>query len=669
MKRNNNIARQTILGSVLATAIFFSGCSKDFLETDPLSFYEPVTTFSTESGLKAAMAMCDRNLKLYYARNDNEMIPLPTEYMFSDLGAASATDKTRMLSNPAEDLTPSSETSESNLNRTNSILYFWVQSYKAVMWANTIIQYAPKVDGLDEDIMHAYVGRAYFHRSWIYLNLLMQFGDIPLVTKVIEVPKQNYKSTKRDAILDMLILDMEKAAEWVPEQSDMESIGMANKGACKVLLAKLYLARGEYTKAKNLCDDLIEGGTYSLITGDKFGDFYENSAPETWPVTRNVIWDMHRPENKFRSDNKEIIMGIPNRGSDKESFVNMLTMRILYPFFFNNGLTDVDGKQAMQNYKRNNSKYDANYDYARALGRGIATYRTCYWYTHGLWEVNNTLDKGDLRHSVTHGNWMCMDSLRVNNKDSKHYGEKLRLRNDEGKLLCNDTIRRWFDVPHYKLWLDDPVAEADLTGSDGYRGARTGGNADWYLYRLAEVYLLRAEAKFYLNPSDPTIADDLNAIRKRAKCDQLYSGTCTIGDIVNERARELYFEEWRNVELTRISLCLARSGRADEWGNTYNLSTFDKQAGVDRKGGSYWYQRCIQYGIYNKEGRLSLVATNANPLYQMDKKNIYWPIPEVAITGNSKGVLHQNYGYTGYDENCSEWETWQEAVADEDKTE
>jgi hypothetical protein len=667
MKRNiKNIKAYTLL-SMLVTMVLVTGCSKDFLETDPLSFYEPAATFSTESGMRAALAMCDRNLKLYYARNDNENIPLPTEYLFSDLGAASATDKTSMLSNPAEDLTPSSEKNESNLDRTNSILYFWVQGYKAIMWANTIIQYAPKVEELDEKIKNEYVGRAYFHRSWIYLNLLMQFGDLPFVTKVIEVPKQNYKSTKRDAILDKLILDMQKAVEWVPEQADMKAIGSPNKGACKVLLAKLYLTRGEYKKAKDICDDLIDGGKYALLQGDKFGDFVPGGAPETWKVTRNLIWDMHRAENKLRSDNTEIIMGIPNRGSDKESFVNMLTMRILYPFFFNGGLTDVDGKQALQNYKRNDSRYDPQYDYMRALGRGVATYRTCYWYTHGLWAVNNQMDKGDLRHSVTHGNWMCMDSLRVNNVNSKHYGEYLRLRNDEGKLLCNDTIRRWFDVPHYKLWLDDPVAEANITGSDGDRGARTGSIADWYLYRLAEVYLLRAEAKFYLNPSDPTIADDLNIIRKRAKCEQLYSGTCTIGDIMNERARELYFEEWRNVELTRVSLCLARSGRPDEWGNTYDINTFDKQSGVDRKGGSYWYQRCIQYGIYNKEGRLSIVATNANPLYQMDKKNIYWPIPEVAITGNSKGELHQNYGYTGYDENCSEWETWEEAVADEEK--
>lgn len=651
-------AAALILGSV--------SCSREFLDADPLSIYEPKATFSTESGLKAAMGICDRTLKLNYAHDYNEMLSLATEYMFSELGAAAATDKSQLLVDVAKDLTPTSDqNTEDNLSRGNSIWYFWRQGWQGIMYANTIIQYAPKVEGLDEKIKNAYLGRAYFHRAWRYFNIYMQFGDVPLMTKVAEVPKQSYYSCKRDAALKMFIQDMEFAVKWVPEQSEMGEIGMINKGACKVLLIKLYLANGDYQKAKELCDDIINSGQYALITGNSFGTFYPGGEPQTWPITRNVIWDMHRAPNKLIAANTEVIQGVVNRGSDKESFVKMLTMRILYPFYFNNQVQDVDGVQALQNYKRTDSKYDPKYDYMRALGRGIATWRTTWWYTHTLWEVNGVLDAGDLRHSSEVGNWVRMEDLKVNNKNSKHYGENLRLFNDAGKLLCSDTIRRWFDVPHYKLWLDDPVAEANVSGSDGHRGAQTGGNSDWYLYRLAEVYLLRAEAKYYINPSDPSIAEDLNIIRRRAHCEQLYSGTCTIGDIVNERARELYFEEFRNVELTRISLCLARSGRPDEWGNVYDLETFDKQTGTDAEGGSYWYQRINHYGQYNK-GVINVNASLARINYTMDKKNIYWPIPEKAITSNTKGQLHQNFGYAGYDPNVKEWETWEEAVADQD---
>jgi hypothetical protein len=261
-----------------------------------------------------------------------------------------------------------------------------------------------------------------------------------------------------------------------------------------------------------------------------------------------------------------------------------------------------------------------------------------------------------------------MEDYRVNNKASSEFGKPITLFNpNNGALLCSDTIRRWFDVPHYKFFLDDPVNEANISGSDGLRGATNGGIADWYLYRLAETYLLRAEAKYYIDPNDVTIKDDLNAVRQRAKCTQLYQGTVTIGDIMNERARELYWEEWRNVELKRVSLCLARSGKPDEWGNVYNLNDFDKQAGAGPSGGSYWYQRINHYSLYNK-GPIQINSTgNSNPIYTMDKKNMYWPIPYAAITANNKGQLSQNYGYDGYDAGVPKWDNWEDAVADESK--
>lgn len=671
MKKITQHIKSISCGIIVSGGLLFSSCSRDFLNPDPLSFYEPGTTFNTESGLESVLAICDRHLKLYWMTDHNEMLSLGTEYIFSELMVASATDKRNMFADIANLLTPTSDDgTANNLDRTNSLWYFWDEGYKGIRNANTILSYVDGVEELDEPTKNRYKGQAYFHRSFRYLALVFQFGDVPLVTKLLEVPKQNYQSTEREAILQMITRDMELAVEWVPEQSEIGLIGMVNKGACRMLLAKCYLAVGEYEKAKEQLDILINQSGYSLIEGNQFGTFNDGGEPETWPISRNVIWDMHRAENKLRSDNRELIMGMPNRGSDAESFVKMLTMRILYPFVFDNRLQAADGRQALLNIRRNTADYDPQYDYMRAFGRGIATFRPTRFYMTNLWEVNGVMDETDLRHSSEAGNWIRMEDYRVNNKESSEFGNPLTLFHpDNGTLLCSDTIRRWFDVPHYKLYLDDPVAEANIVGSDGHRGATNGGNADWYLYRLAEAYLLRAEAKFYINPNDPTIKDDLNIIRQRAQCSQLYTGTVTIGDIMNERARELYWEEWRNVELKRVSLCLARSGRPDEWGNTYSLDNFDKQSGTDDAGGSYWYQRIVNYSMYNK-GPIQINAPgNSNPHYRIDKKNMYWPIPNAAITGNMKGQLSQNYGYDGYDPTVPKWDNWEDAVADEDRTE
>ncbi|MGG6497156.1 UNVERIFIED_CONTAM: RagB/SusD family nutrient uptake outer membrane protein, partial [Bacteroidetes bacterium 56_B9] len=87
-----------------------------------------------------------------------------------------------------------------------------------------------------------------------------------------------------------------------------------------------------------------------------------------------------------------------------------------------------------------------------------------------------------------------------------------------------------FDFPHYKIFLDDATAEANQ-GANQFNGATTGSNANWYLYRLAETYLLRAEAKLYQG-KDAT--SDVNEVRRRAKCSQFYTSV-NIGDIANER--------------------------------------------------------------------------------------------------------------------------------------
>ena len=643
--------------------VLLGSCKKDFLEPDPLSIFEPNTTFTTESGLKAALAISDRHIRSYWTNtgaNTNSVV-IGTEYMFSDLAVYGKTDVdgNSVNFNFADNLKPTGGAAGPGGNDGNYINHYWDETYNGIKYANTILTYVDNVTSLSEETRNMYKGRAYFHRSFRYLALVFQYGDVPLITKILEVPKQNYRSTKKSAILDMITKDMEFAVTWVPEQKDMTYIGTVNKGACRMLLAKCYLATGQFQKAKDQLDILINQSGYALMKNN-FGTFYPGGNPATWPITRNVIWDLHRPENKLIAANTEVIMGMPNRGV--QSNIAFATMRIFGPFYNSGVVKTPDGKNAVDFYARNNSNYRADLDYGRAIGRGIATIRPSVYAQHGLWVVNGVEDEADLRHNTTVGNWGKMESIKYSTAGSTYRGQNLMFRHPvTNAILTSDSIRTWFEWPHYKLFIVDAEAEANL-GANSYAGATKGSNADWYLYRLAEAYLLRAEAKFYMG--DATAVDDVNEVRKRAGATQLYT-TVTIGDIMDERARELYLEEWRHMELSRVSYCLALSGKPDEWGNTYNVDTYDRSSGTDLTGGSYWYKRVIKGGLYNVGG----VNSNNRLLnYKMDKHNIYWPIPNSAITANNKGVLSQNFGYTGYDANTPKWETWQEAVADEDKT-
>jgi hypothetical protein len=638
MKRNYSKLIKKVGAVVLLTSITFTGCKESFLQPEPLSFFEPGETFTTKSGLDAAVAIADRHLRSYWTFSSytDLSLPISTEYMFSEVNVASKTDDGNIFTDMATRLTPT--------DMPERLTYFWGETFNGIKYANTILTFIDGVAGLDENTKNQYKGRALFHRSWRYLALCFQFKDVPLITKIVKVPKVNYRSTKREAILKKITEDMEQAVAWVPDQSAMTLKGLVNKGACRQLLIKCYLATGQYDKAIAQADILINSSGYSLAMNN-FGNFI-NPYPNTLPITRNVIWDLHRPENKSIAANTEAIMIMPNRNAT-DMAIKMNSMRNWLPFLDNIGLATPDAKQAIRFLAASNTSYRANLDYVHAIGRGIAHIRPTSFAQRGLWNVNGVTDAGDLRHNNTVGNWMEMEDLKYNDPTSSSFGQNVRLRNSSGALLCADTIRQYFAWPHYKYYIEDPI-ESLNPNEVNHRG----GAGDLYLYRLAETYLLRAEAKFYKGDIAGATAD-VNKVRERAKCTLMYT-TVNIGDIMNERARELLMEEWRFTELSRVSYCLAMSGKTDEWGNSYTVDNLATN--------SYWFQRIEHYSDYYNKNKVQVKGRS----YTMAPHNINWPIPNGSIQSNGGAPLWQNQGYTGYNASIKRWETWQEAVADED---
>lgn len=653
-----------------------ASCSDDFLKPDPMSEFEPTTVFGTESGIQSAMAMCDRHLgRMFINMGNTNSIGMLSDLMFSETTVHAKTDDGTMRADWAGNLTPTGWMQTGN-NSGGELGWIWNDMQDHVKYANTVLSFIDDVEGLSEAKKLEFKGRALFHRAWAYYNLTFWFGNIPIVTALPTGPKRDYLSTPQSEIIKMLVNDLKNAVEWVPAQKDMAYYGMINKEACRHLLVKCLLADGQFAEAENQANILIDQSGLSLMR-QSFGTFVTQGEPQTWKITRNVIWDLHRPENKILAANKEYILGWVN--VSEQAFQSMPWMRVLGPFYCGN-ITSPDGSsgQPINRYARNNGNYDVTLDWPRAVGRGIGVTRPTDWAQRTLWVYpgfdDNKEDLQDLRHNPAVGNWVRMEDMKYNaNKKAKCYGKNLMLYAPEdvfdsegkkirtkGQLLCNDTIRSWFDIPNYKVYLFDKKNE-DNRGSNDFQGASLGANGNVYIFRLAETYLLRAEAKLYQGNAGGA-AQDVNEIRKRANAKYMYT-TVNIGDIMNERARELYMEEFRKAELTRVSRILAMTGIPDEWGNTYDINTWDKQEGTDLSGGSYWYQRLVHYSFYNNPlyNNGEIKSGSKNIRYKMDKHNLFWPIPNWAHTGNNEAQLWQNYGYDGYDANCKMHNTWQEA--------
>ncbi len=108
--------------------------------------------------------------------------------------------------------------------------------------------------------------------------------------------------------------------------------------------------------------------------------------------------------------------------------------------------------------------------------------------------------------------------------------------------------------------------------------APEGGFTDQYIFRLAETYLNRAEAYWWMGEQD-LAAKDVNEIRRRVNAPEL--PTVTLDDILDERARELFFEDHRKTELTRIAYLMAEKGI-----DGYSLDKFSEK--------NWYYDRMME---------------------------------------------------------------------------
>ena len=579
-----------------------SNCSKDRLKPKPLSFYEPSETYVDAAAMRAALVSCARNLRNeYYGDNP----PILTEMVFSEVTVEGTTDK----SGPAQDLNLVITPDQAIYNDADHarIYYYWSEGYRGIKYANTVISRIDDATYSSPEERNAILGSAYFHRAMRYYRLTNQFGDVPAVMTEITEPQLDFFTTKREVILEKMKTDLDSAKLWV---SDNVNRGEVTKGAVLHLLTKINLALGKFDDAIQSASEIINGGNYALMR-QPFG-----------ATKKNVIWDLHRPENKSLGENKEGLYMIIDRFGDGGYDGGMRIMRQAVPYWGTN-ITTPSGK------KGTNDGVSVSFVQSSLYGRGIGRCRPTNYSQWDIWT-----DTSDLRHAK--GNWIKMEDLLYNNdgalKNSDgttdaYYLKNLQEYNSSGGLLCVDTIRSWFGWPQYKVFIPD-----------NENTPMQGGHTDWYIFRLAETYLLRAEAYFWKGDLQ-SAANDINEVRTRAGCAPITPDKVNMGFILDERARELFYEEPRKTELTRIAYLFAMTGTPAENGKSYSMENFSDN--------NYFYDRIIAKNNFYRDGNI----TNHGDKYTISPYHVLWPVPTVSIQGSTYGHINQNKGYVGYETN------------------
>ncbi|MCY4779375.1 RagB/SusD family nutrient uptake outer membrane protein [Sphingobacterium sp. UT-1RO-CII-1] len=589
-----------------------AGCDKNWLEPKPLSFYTPEQTFTEQKGFDAALAACENIMRSEFF---GDGMPQLTEMILSDISVEGTTDKAGPQMDIDISLLPDANLNSMDFTRVG---WYWENAYKAIQYANVIISNIKNTGLESEEVKNRILGQAYFHRAYWYYKLVHQFGDVPFVEHQVVDARTDYYSADRWSILERIKTELEQAYGWVPSVVDR---GRVSKNAIGTLLTKVYISLGDFDKAIQVGQAVV--GAHPLMTQR----FTTNQTKER----TNLMHDLHSVEAKLDPQNTEGIMYVvsyPNiPGSIRSQLGRNLIPRIA-------GVVTPDGQIGVSFNKSVEPQYEINTRYGRGIGRA----RSTNYFQYTIWTDK---EQKDLRGVYNRDSWISPADLWYNDielkkKGSVYYGEHL-VKNPA--MSVEDSIRSWYQWPHYKTLVPDP------TVIDWW-----GGETPMYIYRSAEVYLLLAEA-YYWTDNLVLAAEMINVVRKRAGAKILTANDINIGAIVDERARELYFEENRHIELTRISYVYAKTGKTCEYfGRSYNLATLSGPGGagsnVKQSGYNFYYDWVIEKNNFYNKGIKHRWAE-----YKLSVHHILWPVPASAINANTQGVINQNKGYSGAENN------------------
>ncbi len=563
-------------------------CKEEWLTPNPLSFYAPENVYINEQGLRAILPTLRKDLKSEFYNDQN---PIQSEFGASDLATSAQ----------LQDFITLTPSSSRHVNWISNV-YIYIKN------ANVLISRVDDVKWDNEETRNYLLAEGYFYRSYWYYRLVNSYGDVPWIGEELNGAKLDFYTYSRWAILKKLQKDMEFAAEWLPEKA---AIGAPTKYAANMLLTKIYLANTEFDKAIASASVIING-PFALMKS-RFGS-YKNQP------YRNVLWDLHRAENKNLPENTETIFTLIDRleAPAEARAVGLYLARGYVCHWWS--WPDSRGTAGVSSQSPQ----------ADTLGQGNADVAPNHFFSHTLYSEfgYNWQTTPDLRRANI--NWIEPSEIVYADPKSPDKGKPV-----ETKYLANQEDTCWMrrSYPFYKTFMD-PVKGGRPTGR------AVGGNGDYYVYRLAETFLLRAEAYYWKNQLAQAAAD-INMVRERANAVPITAGDVTIDYIFHERARELYTEEPRHSEMVRVANIMAKLNL-----NGYSLSNFSEK--------NWYYDRVMKYNNWYRTPGFSI---RGGPKARIFPYNVYWPIRQTIITANTLGKINQNIGYQGAENNIPPIET------------
>ena len=519
------VIRQLFIGLVLAGSM--TSCY-DLLTEVPKDFLTPENSYTDRKGFEAALANIYLSIRNdFYANSD--------QWQNFDLMGVDVD-----LNNPRTSNDVYTEYFYWNtLNADNGIAKKWWQRlYGYIYSCNVIIDRAESslVKWNTEEEKNAIVGEAKFLRAFAYRFLGNMWGKAPIVLEETTSPQFNYQSATQEEIYKQCKEDLLFAVQWMPE-IDNQKGGRASNVAARHLLSEILICLKDYNGAVEQATAVINNPSMSLMT-ERFGklkDFtfegYDyQGEKEPWG---DVYWDLFRENNFNRIDgNKECIWNVQfdvelqGGGNTGVSGGNFGLERWFGAAWWSQ--KDLDGTP--------------NWLKDILGGRPVGAVSPTKYAAEQIWQYKDSWNK-DIRNSK----YNMKREYYWTNPNGRFYGQLMT----EETLGDKATSFQVTDPTYMKIIAAQHHGQfKDATSGETHDNGRI--YKDWYIMRLAETYLLRAEANLLAGKADAAAAD-INAVRNRANATPVTASDVNIDLILDERARELYLEDFRLNTLMRMN--------------------------------------------------------------------------------------------------------------------
>jgi hypothetical protein len=544
---------------IIILIIIFAGITscKKFLTEENLSGITAENYYTNAAGYESLINSCYASLRGIYSPNPS---------LFEWGTDITTRGEIELVSGQANEVPAIQLNEYQSLTADNvPIDTFFTVAYRGIQRCNTAVNRANSIPDLAESTKNRRLAEVRFIRAYFYYLLVENFGNVPIVQDEINTPVTHFAPNSEQEVYDFMIGELNAALPNLEANPASTEAGRATQGAARHLLALLYLTRGyksfggttDFERAAQLAEELISSSYYALLP--TFAEVFQPGND----LNREIIFAVqYGAQPGYNGNGQNILFGW--RYWRERGFDEVTGLRD-----YNRRISNFMPSQFL--YTLYNTTKDSRYD-ATFLSRFYAT------------KTDGAIQTGDLRYYFPYPDqpFTGADSIALKtanpNVEIIRFNQWKQAFNNVGGLEKFPMINKFYD----------PNAGLPYNNEFAYASTK-----DVFLFRLAETYLIAAEAYFKMGQLDRA-AEKLNAIRQRAaKPGQNMNVTAadvTIDFILDEKAREQAGEYKRWLDLKRTQ----RLARAFE----YNILTKMANPGgvVDK-----YYLRPIPQSVIDRD--------------------------------------------------------------------